>query len=98
MSTVRTHAAFENNFVSILPKHAPKKIKFLRENQKPHYNMKLWKQIMIRSRLKNKANKSKNPINIVKFKRQRNLVTNLNKQAKLQYFEKLSVDCNCQSF
>ena len=25
MSTVKTHAAFENNFVSILDKHAPKK-------------------------------------------------------------------------
>ena len=54
---------------------------------------------MIRSRLKNKANKSKNPIDIVKFKRQRNLGTNkLNKQAKLQYFEKLSVDCNSKPF
>ena len=28
MSTVRTHAAFENNFVSILAKHAPKKTNF----------------------------------------------------------------------
>ena len=35
MSTVRTHAAFENNFVSILDKHAPKKTKILRGNQKP---------------------------------------------------------------
>ena len=34
MSAVRTHAAFENNFVSILDKHAPKKIKILRGNQK----------------------------------------------------------------
>ena len=53
---------------------------------------------MIRSRLKNRANKSKNPIGIVKFKRQGNLVTNLNKQTKLQYFEKLSVDCNSKPF
>ena len=98
MSAVRTHAAFEKNFVSILDKHAPKKTKILRGNQKPHFNKNLRKQIMIRSRLKNKANKSKNPIDIVKFKRQRNLVTNLNKQAKLQYFEKLSVDCNSKPF
>ena len=28
MSAVRTHAAFENNFVSILDKHAPKKTNF----------------------------------------------------------------------
>ena len=35
MSTVRTHAAFENNLVSILDKHAPKKTKILLGNQKP---------------------------------------------------------------
>ena len=34
MSVVRTHADFENNFVSILDKHAPKKTKTLRGNQK----------------------------------------------------------------
>ena len=93
MSAVRTHTAFENNFVSILDKHVPKKTKILRGNQKPHFNKNLRKQIMIRSCLKNKANKSKNPIDIAKFKQQRNLVANLNKQAKLQYFEKLSADC-----
>ena len=80
MSAVRTHAAFENNFVLVLDKHAPKKTKILRGN----FNNNLRKQVMIRSYLKNKANKSKSPIDIVKFKRQRNLVTNLNKQAKLQ--------------
>ena len=40
---------------------------------------------MIRSSLKYTANKSKNPMDIRKFKRQRNLVVNLNKQATLQY-------------
>ena len=34
MSAMRTHAPFENNFVSILDKHAPKKTKILRGNQK----------------------------------------------------------------
>ena len=38
MSAIRTHAAFENNFVSILDKHAPKRTKLLRRNQKPHFN------------------------------------------------------------
>ena len=47
---------------------------------------------------KNKANKSKIPIDIDRFKRQRNLAVNLNKQAKLHYFEKLSVDCNSKPF
>ena len=54
---------------------------FTGESKTPHFNKNLRKQIVIRSRLKNKVNKSKNPIDIVKFKRQRNLVANLNKQA-----------------
>ena len=68
MSAMRTNTAFENNFVSILDKHAPKKTKILRGNQKPHFNKNFRKQIMIKSRLKNKANKSKNPSDIFKFK------------------------------
>ena len=48
MSAMRTHAAFENNFVSILDKHAPRKTKILRGNQNPHFNENLQKQIMIR--------------------------------------------------
>ena len=54
ISVMRTHAAFENNFVSILDKHAPKKIKLLRANQKPHFNKNLLKQTLTTSRLKHK--------------------------------------------
>ena len=45
----------------------------------PNSNKVLRKQMMTRSCLKNKANKSKTPSDIVKFKRQRNLVSNLSK-------------------
>ena len=41
---------------------------------------------MKRSRLKNKANKTKTSIDISNFKKQRNYVVNLNKQAKFEYF------------
>ena len=76
---MRTHVAFENNFVSISDKHAPKKTNILQGNQKPYFNKNLRKQIMITSRLKHKANKSKNPSGIVKFKWQRDMLVNLNK-------------------
>ena len=66
-------------------KHAPKKRKWVRGNHKPHINKELRKAIMKRSRLKNKANKTKKPIDISNFKKQRNYVVNLNKQAKLEY-------------
>ena len=68
MSTMRTHAAFKNNIVSILYKHAPQKTKNLRWNQKPHFNNNLRKQILIRSCLKNKANKSETHNDIIKIK------------------------------
>ena len=68
MSAVRIHAAFQNNFTSILDKYGAKKTQFLRGNKKAHFNKSLWQEMMIRSRLKNKANKSKNSIDIVKFK------------------------------
>ena len=68
MSAMRTHVAFENNFVSISDKHPPKKTNILQGNQKPYFNKNLRKQIMITSRLKHKANNSKNPSGIVKFK------------------------------
>ena len=69
-SAMRTHAAFENNFVSILDKHAPKKTKILRGNQKSHFNKNLQQQIMMRLRRRNKANKSKHPSDIFKFNSQ----------------------------
>ena len=46
---------------------------------------------MKRSKLKNKANKTKNPIDIVNYKKQRNYVTKLNKTAKLEYFNNLKL-------
>ena len=68
MRAMTTHAAFENNFVSTSDKHARKKTNILQGNQKPHFNKNLRKQIMITSCLKNKANNSKNPVDIVKFR------------------------------
>ena len=65
---------------------APKKRKWVRGNHKPQINKELRKAIMKRSRLKNKANKTKKPIDISNFKKQRNYVVNLNKQAKFEYF------------
>ena len=66
MSAMGTHAVFENYFVLMLDKNAPKKTKTLRGNQKLHFNENVRRQIMIRSRLENKANKSKNSGDIYK--------------------------------
>ena len=79
MSAMRAYAVYKNNFVSVLDEHSLKKTNNLRGNQKPHFNKNLRKQIMIRSCLKSKANKSENLSDIVKFKSQQNLFPNLNK-------------------
>ena len=70
------------NFTSKLNKRR----KWVRGIHKPHINKKLRKAIMKRSRLKNKANKTKKPTDIRKFKKQHNYVVNMNKQAKIEYF------------
>ena len=60
---------FENIFTSKLNKRTPKKRKWVRGNHKLHINMELLKAIMKRSRLKNKANKTKKPVDISNFKK-----------------------------
>ena len=47
--------------------------------------------IMKRPKLKNKANKTKHPVDIKMYKKQRSYVVGLNKQAKFKYFNNL--DC-----
>ena len=63
-------------------------------NHKPHYNKSLRKAIMKRSILRNKANRSKDAVDIGNYKKQRNLVVSLNRQAKSKYFNE---DSNTES-
>ena len=84
---------------STYTKIEPVKVTKIRGNTKPHINKVLRKEIMKRSRLKNKANKSKNVDDFKKYKTQRNLVTNLNKKLKKSYFKtKLPKGKNVKDF
>ena len=89
---------YEQRFIRVLNTHAPKKVKILRGNHKPHYNKNHTKAIMKRSKLKNKAKKSKNPVDIANYKKQRNLVVSLNHQAKPEYFNEVSNTENSRPF
>ena len=62
------------------------KKKWYRGNNKPHITKPLRQAIMKRSKLKNKANKTKLLIDIRNYKKPRNYVVNLNKNAKFGYF------------
>ena len=85
----KDYASFEDNFVNVLNKHAPKNTKFFRGNHKPPVFKTLKLAIMKRSRLKNKANKTQLPGDKQNYKKQRNLVTTLNKEFKKGYFENI---------
>ena len=80
----------EKTFTAALNSHAPKNAKALRGNHKPHYNKNIQKAIMERSRLKNRVNKSKQPIDIAFCKKQQNLVVSLNRKSKFGYFNSIS--------
>ena len=84
-----SYEKLEDTLSNLLHKFAPKKCKILRGNNKPHCDKKLRKEIMKRSRLKNIANKTRNPKDISNYKIQRNLVVKLNLKSKKDFFRGL---------
>ena len=89
-------SSLHNVIVDVVNKHAPNKTRVLRGNHKPHVSRSLRKAIMKRSRLKNRANKSNDSLDLHLYKKQRNYVVNLNKQAKRSFFS--AVDSSSNSF
>ena len=92
------YSKFEREFIDTLNKYAPKKTKLFRGNQKPHVNKVLRSAIMKRSRLKNKANKTRKAVDIFNYKKQRNLVVKINNECKREYFDKLNVKTTSKPF
>ena len=92
------YSKFEKEFIDTLNKHAPKKTKLFRGNQKPHTNKVLRSAIMKRSRLKNKANKTRKAVDFFNYKKQRNLVVKINNKCKREYFDKLNVKTTTKPF
>ena len=92
------YSKFEKEFIDTPNKHALKKTKLFRGNQKPHVNIVLRSTIMKRSRLKNKANKTRKAVDIFNYKKQRNLVVKLNNECKREYFDKLNVTTATKPF
>ena len=75
-----------NSTLSYDEKHAPCKIKIIRANEAPFMNRELKKSIMTRSRLKNKYLRSPSTQNILAYKVQRNICTNLQRKRKRDYY------------
>ena len=90
VSDIGDFSSLNDAMVKALDKHAPFKKRVMRGNHKPHVSRSLRKAIMLRSRLKNKYNKTRNPADFENYRRQRNLVVKLNKSEKRRFFEKVS--------
>ena len=99
LNSIGNFAEFNDAFKAILDHHATIKQSKLRGNTKPHINKTLRKEIMKRSRLKNKANKSGKEEDKRLYKIQRNKVSILNNKLKKTYFkEKLPKGSNVKDF
>ena len=85
------YSTFEDAFIEILDKHAPRKKKIIRGNNKPFVNKPLKNAIATRSRLRKIANKTGDPLDISKYKKQRNFVKRLNDKTQKEYFKTLDM-------
>ena len=88
-SNCSNYSIFENSFQQTLDKHAPYKIKIVRGNNKPFITKYLRKAISTRSRLKNIAVSTNDPVDIQRYKKQRNFVKNLSFKTKRDYCKAL---------
>ena len=88
-NTTPSYDEFETIYLNVLEKHAPCKIKIIRANEAPSMNRELKKSRMTRSRLKNKYLRSPPNQNILAYKVQRNVCTNLLRKRKRDYYNNL---------
>ena len=88
----------KKNFVDTLNNQVPKKSKIFRGNHKRSINKILRNAIMKRFKFKTKANKTKSVDDLIKYKKQRNLVVKLNKNSKKEFFDNLKIKNNSKSF
>ena len=82
-------AEFHNEFLSVLNKHAPIKYKYIRANNSSYMTKSLRKEIMLRSRLRNKFLKTKTEESKQLYNKQQNLCVTLLRKAKSNYFAEL---------
>ena len=96
--TIQKYEDFDKVFTSVLDKFAPLKTKFLRGNNSPHMSKDLRKAIMTRSKLKSIAIRTQKSEDWASYKRQRNLVVNMNRLTKRNFFECINIGSSQKSF
>ena len=91
------YSKFEKEFIDKFNKHAPRKTKLFRGNQKRQVN-KVLRSAIMRSRLKTKANKTRKTVDIFNHKKLCNLVVKINNECKREYFDKLNIKTTTKPF
>ena len=89
--TNHCYAEFEKAFLKELNKHVPLKKNILRHNNNAFMTKEPRKEIMLRSKLKNKFNKERNHINWCNYKRQCNRCLSILRKTKKEYFNSLNI-------
>ena len=84
-------SAFNNVINYVTDQHAPTKTKLVRGNDKPFMTKQFRKEIMKRTRLKNKALISGNANDWTTYKKQRNLCSKLNYKTKCEFYSCLDI-------
>ena len=82
---------FKETVNTILEKHAPTKKKYVRANQAPFITKTLSKEIMKRSRLRNKFLNTKSDIDRKVYNKQRNYVVSLLRKEKKEFYGNLDI-------
>ena len=85
------YETFTNIFIDILNLHAPLKKKYLRANHSKFISKELSKEIMLRSKLRNKFLKDKTDEARTKYRKQRNICVHLLRRAKRNYYNDLDL-------
>ena len=82
--------ALRESVNAILEKHAPSKKRYTRANQEPYMNKKLIKEIMKRSRLRNKFLNTKSDLDRKAYNKQINYVVSLLRKEKKEFYGNLN--------
>ena len=82
---------FKTALDKTIRRHAPIKKRYVRANQAPFINKKINKEIMIRSRLRNKFLNTKSDIDRKAYNKQRNLCVSLIRSEKKNFFSNINM-------
>ena len=82
---------FKSTLDNILQKHAPIKKRYVRANQASFINSKIHKEVMRRTRLRNKFIDSKTDADRIAYNKQRNYCVSLIRKEKKAYYSNLNI-------